>query len=77
MTKVDGSLKSLLQGVSQQPPRDRLPGQSTDQLNMSADPVTGLTRRPPTDLVGGLFSSPDVRGFQEFETSDGRLCTNL
>lgn len=72
MTKVDGSLKSLLQGVSQQPPRDRLPGQSTDQLNMSADPVTGLTRRPPTDLVGGLFSAPDVRGFQEFETSDGR-----
>ena len=71
MSKVDGSLKSLLQGVSQQPPRDRLPGQSTEQLNMSSDPVSGLTRRAPTDLVGGLGASSDVRGFYDFETRNG------
>lgn len=70
--KVDGSLKSLLQGVSQQPTRDRLPGQCTAQENMSSDPISGLTRRPPTDLVGSLGSSSDVRGWHNFETSDGR-----
>jgi len=69
--KVDGSLRSLLQGVSQQPPRDRLPGQSTAQLNMSADPVTGLTRRPPTDLVGSLGSSTSIRNWYDFEVQNG------
>lgn len=69
--KVDGSLKSLLQGVSQQPPRDRLPGQSTAQINMSADPVTGLTRRPPTDLVGPLSPSSSPRNWYDFETATG------
>lgn len=70
--KVDGSLKSLLQGVSQQPARDRLPGQCTDQLNMSSDPVSGLTRRAPSDLVGLLMVSGDVRGIHEFEVANGR-----
>lgn len=69
--KVDGSLKSLLQGVSQQPPRDRLPGQSTSQINMSSDPVSGLTRRPPTDLVEEIVVSSDVRAWHKFKTKDG------
>lgn len=69
--KVDGSLKSLLQGVSQQPPRDRLPGQATLQENMSSDPITGLTRRPGTDLVNDLLSTSDLRGFHDFDTEDG------
>lgn len=71
MSKVNGSLKSLLQGVSQQPPRDRLPGQCTEMINMTADPVSGLARRAPTDLVGSLGASADVRGFHHFETRDG------
>jgi hypothetical protein len=72
VAKVDGSLKSLLQGVSQQSPRDRLSGQCSLQENMSSDPVDGLTRRPPTDLVGELMlSAVDVRGWYKFETSDG------
>lgn len=70
--KADGSLKSLLQGVSQQPTRDRLPGQCTEQTNMSADPVKGLTRRPGDDLVGELGSDADVRGWGNFQTQDGR-----
>lgn len=71
MAKVDGSLKSLLQGVSQQPPRDRLPGQCTLQVNMSSDPITGLTRRPATDLVNKLLTSGNVRGWHDFDTKDG------
>jgi hypothetical protein len=69
--KVDGSLRSLLQGVSQQPPRDRLSGQSTEQINMSSDPVSGLTRRPPTDLVSKLLTSSNVRAWHQLETRNG------
>lgn len=72
MAKVDGSLKSLLQGVSQQPARDRLPGQATLQDNFSSDPITGLTRRPATDLVNKLITSADVRGWHDFDTKDGQ-----
>jgi len=53
--RVDGSLKSLIQGVSQQPARARLPGQCTLQENMSSNPVDGLTRRPPMDWIAELF----------------------
>lgn len=69
--KVDSSIKSLLQGVSQQPPRDRLPGQCTDQLNMSSDPVSGLTRRPPSDLVSQLGPHAGTIAWYDFETKDG------
>ena len=69
--KVDGSLKSLLQGVSQQPIRDRLTGQCTLQENFTSDPVTGLTRRPPTDLVGFLGNATNVKGWHNFKTRDG------
>lgn len=69
--KVDGSLGSLLQGVSQQSPRDRFDGQCTLQENMSSDAVNGLTRRPPTDLVGYLGSASDVLGWHNFQTRDG------
>lgn len=69
--KVDSSIKSLLQGVSQQPPRDRLPGQCTDQLNMSSDPVSGLTRRPPSDLVAQMGGNAGTTAWYDFETKDG------
>ncbi|MGX9389623.1 phage nozzle protein [Nitrobacteraceae bacterium UC4449_H16] len=69
--KVDGSLGSLMQGVSQQSPRDRFDGQCSLQENMSADAVNGLTRRPPTDLVGYLGSASTVLGWYNFKTRDG------
>lgn len=69
--KADGSLKSLLQGVSQQPTRDRLAGQCTEQINMSADPVKGLTRRPGDDLVGSLGLDA-AAGWGQIQTQDGR-----
>lgn len=37
--------------MSQQIPRERLPGQLTAQLNMLADPVTNLRRRPGTQYL--------------------------
>ena len=69
--KADGSLKSLLQGVSQQPTRDRLPGQCTEQINMTSDPVRGLSRRGATDLVGQIGTA-DVLAYQNIALPDGR-----
>lgn len=61
--KVDGSLRSLIQGVSQQPPRTRLPGQCTAQDNMSSNPVDGLKRRPPLEYIANLFDSEETPQF--------------
>lgn len=69
--KADGSLKSLLQGVSQQPAQDRLAGQCTEQINMSADPVNGLSRRSGTDLVGSLGAYTGAAYYSTVETKDG------
>lgn len=44
-------MPSLLQGVSQQIPRERQPGQLGALQNMLCDPVTGLRRRPPARSV--------------------------
>lgn len=47
----EGVMPSLLQGVSQQIPRERQPGQLGALKNMLCDPVTGLRRRPPARSV--------------------------
>ena len=46
MSTYEAAYKSLLQGVSQQLPAERLEGQVTAQVNMVSDPVTNLRRRP-------------------------------
>lgn len=46
MTVFESSYKSLLQGVSQQIPRERQPGQVSAQENMLSDVVTNVRRRP-------------------------------
>lgn len=46
MSTYEAAYKTLLQGVSQQLPSERLPGQVTAQVNMVSDPVTNLRRRP-------------------------------
>lgn len=48
---LEGTIQSLLQGVSQQVPRERQPGQLGAQLNMLSDPVSGIRRRPPADVA--------------------------
>lgn len=54
MSSYQSAYKSLLQGVSQQLPFERLPGQVTAQINMMSDPTTGLRRRPGTMLRAEL-----------------------
>ena len=46
--KVANSYASLVRGVSEQNPQDRLPGQHAEQINMMPDPVAGLARRHGT-----------------------------
>lgn len=46
MSTFESSYRSLLQGVSQQIPSERQPGQATAQENMLSDIVTGPRRRP-------------------------------
>lgn len=57
--RVDGSLGTLLQGMSQQPDRERLQGQVHDLENMTSDPLRMLHRRPPT-LFQAAHTAPDV-----------------
>jgi hypothetical protein len=45
MAKVQGSYSSIIKGVSQQAPADRLEGQHSEMLNMVSDPVRGVVRR--------------------------------
>lgn len=72
----EGTLPSLLQGVSQQIPRERQPGQVGEQTNMLSDPVTGIRRRPGARLVNTLnipVSSDDALFSAYIERgSDGR-----
>lgn len=67
MAKVDGSISSLIQGVSQQPARERLPGQGELQVNFSSDPVNGLTRRGPTKWIDELIDSADDYLFEDYD----------
>lgn len=67
MAKVDGSISSLIQGVSQQPARERLPGQGELQINCSSDPVNGLTRRGPSEFVAQLINSADDYTFEDYD----------
>lgn len=51
MAAFEDSYTSILQGVSEQIPQQRLDGQVTAQLNMLSDPVTGMRRRPGARYV--------------------------
>lgn len=63
---VEGSYKSLIQGVSQQHPNQRLDGQLSAMLNMHPDAVTGLRRRRGFELLYAIqCQHPDVRIFSE------------
>lgn len=64
--KVDGSIHSLIQGVSQQPAKIRLMGQCSVQENCSSNPVDGLTRRPPTDYISALSELNTDAQFYDF-----------
>lgn len=70
MAALDGSTKSLMQGVSQQVPRERLDGQVSLQTNMLSDVVQGMRRRPGYRLrAQGLFPATSWNRNQIFATS--------
>ena len=55
---LDGALKSLIQGVSQQTPRERLDGQVSLQTNMLSDVVRGMRRRPGMRIRAASHTFP-------------------
>jgi hypothetical protein len=79
--KVNGSLASLVQGVSQQPPNQRRPGQHGEQINMMSDPVRGLSRRHGTqwmveknlalDADKAAANLADSAGYRTFDYTTG------
>jgi hypothetical protein len=65
MTKVVGSFESVVRGVSEQVPHQRLSGQQYEQVNMVSDPVRGLSRRQGSKTlaeyqIAGMAALSDV-----------------
>ena len=58
MPLLTTSVPNLVQGVSQQPDNLRFPGQAESQVNAISSVVEGLTKRPSTEHVKDLFSTP-------------------
>jgi len=56
-TNVFDTYDTLLQGVSQQPVRDRAEGQCERMINMIPDPVTGLHDRPPSEYISDFLDT--------------------
>ncbi len=54
MTQYSGQLTQLIQGVSQQHPKDRAEGQNSAQVNCISDVVEGLRRRPAFKVLAEL-----------------------
>lgn len=69
--KADGSLVSLIQGVSQQPSRSRLAGQCELQENCTSSEVDGLQRRPPFDWVASDGPDANITRWQDFVAANG------
>lgn len=68
MATFEDSYPNLLQGVSQQVPRDRLPGQVQGQVNMLSDMVTGLRRRPGAQYQYNMDVTGDTDSIKAWYT---------
>jgi hypothetical protein len=79
MSTSEGSFASLLQGVSQQIARERLPGQLTAQDNMMSDPVSGLRRRPGVEYrtTASAHGAPTDAHIKGFFTDIGNTSTHV
>lgn len=62
---VQGTIDTLTQGISQQPPHLRQVGQGERQVNGWSSPVSGLSKRRPTQYVGRISSTPVTDFFLE------------
>lgn len=66
---LEGAISGTLQGVSQQTPTERLAGQCSEQINMLADPVTGVRRRPSTEYKSALPTLGVISSSELFTTT--------
>ncbi|MNJ09332.1 hypothetical protein D3C77_34760 [compost metagenome] len=65
---IEGSYTSLLFGVSQQAPQERLPGQLSEQVNMTSDLVAGLRRRAPIEAQVSLGTFTALHNVTQYNT---------
>lgn len=65
MALKSGSLGTLLQGVSQQPPLVRIYGQVSDQINMVSDVTLGLSSRPTSSAGPVLYEGFSGGNFKD------------
>ena len=54
MANITTTVPNLIQGVSQQPPSVRFPGQCEEQINGVASVTRGLIKRPPARLTANV-----------------------
>lgn len=63
MTLIRQDQGNLIGGVSQQPAALRAPSECIEMVNCFPSPVDGLMKRPPTELVKSLGSTPAVEKY--------------
>lgn len=62
--KASGSYGNLIQGVSQQAPKDRREGQLGEMVNMLPDPANGLSRRHGSRWIAERDTGVDFTSYQ-------------
>ena len=63
MSLTSKTIPSMIGGVSQQSDLVRSPDQMQDQLNGWSDIATGVSKRPPTQLVAKLMANAPADAF--------------
>ncbi|UYA98872.1 hypothetical protein IVIADoCa7_46 [Xanthomonas phage vB_Xar_IVIA-DoCa7] len=71
--KVGGTVPSLVQGVSQQEPHNRLPNQLGQQQNMLSSTTRGLTRRRGTEFLDAVVIEGGSELIQQEGSKMGRF----
>ena len=66
MANITTSVPNLIQGVSQQSPTVRFPGQCEEQINALPSVTEGLTKRPPARLIKKLQDVAETGDFVHF-----------
>ena len=66
MANITTAVPNLIQGVSQQSPTVRFPGQCEEQNNALPSVTEGLTKRPPARLIKKLGSVAEAGDFVHF-----------
>src|SRR5690554_2516832 len=67
MARIKGAYRSLVRGVSEQVPHDRIEGQHYNQVNFISDPIRGLVRRRSSQFRSKLLlgtSTPNANALK-------------